>query len=211
MVTETTLALLVGGRGQRMGQDKGLLSLRGKPLVFRQILRLGPLFKHILIICSSGEQKKQVEKLPIEIKLEKKDSLQNIEKQKNKLTNKLTKKVEEKILDLAVASKTKKTKEKRTILYLTSGNILQENKRPEKHKKFSSMKRINLLKILRAKFTSTKILVEKCGYKNEESLYDAIHDINLEVAKMMKRKFNLIIGEANFGYRIAPGYKISYH
>ena len=59
MVTETTLALLVGGRGQRMGQDKGLLSLRGKPLVFRQILRLGPLFKHILIICSSEEQKKQ--------------------------------------------------------------------------------------------------------------------------------------------------------
>ena len=63
MVKEVTLALLVGGRSQRMGQDKGLLPIQGKSLVLRQISRLKSLFQHILIICSSGEQKKQVEKL----------------------------------------------------------------------------------------------------------------------------------------------------
>ncbi|MBI3016959.1 MAG: radical SAM protein [Deltaproteobacteria bacterium] len=60
---KATLALLVGGRSERMGQDKGLLPVRGKPLVLRQISRLKPLFQNILIICSSLEQKKQYEKL----------------------------------------------------------------------------------------------------------------------------------------------------
>ncbi len=62
MDKELTLALLVGGRSQRMGQDKGLLSIQGRPLVLRQISRLSSLFHPILIICSSDEQKKHYEK-----------------------------------------------------------------------------------------------------------------------------------------------------
>ena len=58
-----TLALLVGGRSSRMGQDKGLLSIKGKPLVIRQILRLQSFFQEIFIICSSEEQRERYEKV----------------------------------------------------------------------------------------------------------------------------------------------------
>lgn len=60
---KATLALLVGGKSRRMGEDKGLLSVRGKPLVIRQILRLQSLFQEILIIASSFQQKERYEKL----------------------------------------------------------------------------------------------------------------------------------------------------
>ena len=59
MTQQGTLALLVGGMSQRMGQDKGLQPIHGLPIIIRQIKRWQPFFKEILIICSSEEQKEK--------------------------------------------------------------------------------------------------------------------------------------------------------
>ncbi len=58
---DISLAILAGGYSVRMGQDKGLLSIHGTPLVIRQLNRLSSLFGETLIVCSSENQKQNYE------------------------------------------------------------------------------------------------------------------------------------------------------
>ncbi len=48
-IGEVTGALLAGGRSQRMGRDKGLLELAGKPMIAHVIARLRPQVHRIVI------------------------------------------------------------------------------------------------------------------------------------------------------------------
>jgi molybdenum cofactor guanylyltransferase len=50
-----TLAIQAGGRSSRMGRDKGLVELAGKPLVQHIIDRLGPLAGEVLITTNRPE------------------------------------------------------------------------------------------------------------------------------------------------------------
>lgn len=50
-----TMAIQAGGRSSRMGRDKGLVELAGKPLVRHIIDRLGPLAGEILITTNSPQ------------------------------------------------------------------------------------------------------------------------------------------------------------
>ena len=51
-VTEVTGALLAGGRSLRMGRDKGLVELAGKPMISHVIARLRPQVHRIVIIAN---------------------------------------------------------------------------------------------------------------------------------------------------------------
>lgn len=50
-----TLAVQAGGRSSRMGRDKGLVELAGKPLIRHVIDRLGPLADEVLITTNAPE------------------------------------------------------------------------------------------------------------------------------------------------------------
>jgi molybdopterin-guanine dinucleotide biosynthesis protein A len=47
-----TGAILAGGRSQRMGRDKGLLSVGGRTLIKVALDVIGPLFPHVLIVAN---------------------------------------------------------------------------------------------------------------------------------------------------------------
>ncbi|HIH61295.1 MAG TPA: molybdenum cofactor guanylyltransferase [Methanobacteriales archaeon] len=51
--------ILCGGHSKRMGTDKGLIILDGKPLIARILDKIKPYFDEILIILRDEQQKKQ--------------------------------------------------------------------------------------------------------------------------------------------------------
>ncbi len=57
--TQNTLAVLVGGRSQRMGQDKGLLHVNGRSLIQHLLDPISSLFQEILVVCSNQEQREK--------------------------------------------------------------------------------------------------------------------------------------------------------
>ncbi|MFA6897084.1 MAG: hypothetical protein WCQ96_02260 [Patescibacteria group bacterium] len=71
-------------------------------------------------------------------------------------------------------------------------------------------KRIRIIyNLLEAKdYIKTKTLREKTGYKTDESLRDAIKEINGKAKYRLKIKDNLIEGRAESGYRINQNYFI---
>lgn len=50
--------ILAGGKSSRMGTDKGLMPLKGKPLIERIIEQLSPVFERIIIVSNNEEYKK---------------------------------------------------------------------------------------------------------------------------------------------------------
>lgn len=56
-MVKITGIILAGGKSSRMGQDKGLLELKGKPLVEYSIEALKPLCSEIIIIANSDDYK----------------------------------------------------------------------------------------------------------------------------------------------------------
>ncbi|MBI3920523.1 MAG: NTP transferase domain-containing protein, partial [Armatimonadetes bacterium] len=48
-----TAAVLAGGRSLRMGTDKALLPLEGKPMVVRQVELLQTAFERVLVVTNS--------------------------------------------------------------------------------------------------------------------------------------------------------------
>lgn len=56
-MVKITGIILAGGKSSRMGQDKGLLELYGKPLIEYSIEALVPLCSEIIIIANSDEYK----------------------------------------------------------------------------------------------------------------------------------------------------------
>ncbi|HOQ19934.1 MAG TPA: molybdenum cofactor guanylyltransferase [Methanothermobacter sp.] len=55
--------MLCGGHGRRMGRDKGLIILEGKPLIARILDKIKPYFDEIFIILRDEQQKKEYLKL----------------------------------------------------------------------------------------------------------------------------------------------------
>ena len=55
--------ILAGGFSRRFGRDKGLVLLKGKPLILHVIDKVSPLVDSVLVVVSSGKQKEDFERI----------------------------------------------------------------------------------------------------------------------------------------------------
>lgn len=63
MVLQKSAIILAGGFSIRFGRDKGLVLLKGKPLILHVIDKVSPLVDSVLVVVSSGKQKEDFERI----------------------------------------------------------------------------------------------------------------------------------------------------
>ena len=63
MVLQKSAIILAGGFSRRFGRDKGLVLLKGKPLILHVIDKVSPLVDSVLVVVSSGKQKEDFERI----------------------------------------------------------------------------------------------------------------------------------------------------
>jgi len=60
---KNSAVILAGGFSRRLGQDKGLINLAGKPLVLHVVDRVSKVVDETVVVVSSNLQKEKIEKL----------------------------------------------------------------------------------------------------------------------------------------------------
>ena len=60
---ENSIIILAGGRSKRLGREKGLVALAGKPLILHVLERIKNIAKEIIVVVSSEIQKENFEKV----------------------------------------------------------------------------------------------------------------------------------------------------
>lgn len=100
---------------------------------------------------------------------------------------------------------------KTTTIYLTPSYTLYVNPKSKySYELRKSQYRIKIVQTLmnQSNFISSETLCQFAGYKNTESLYKTIFDLNQELKKRLALKDNLIQGKSSSGYWINPKYNI---